>query len=366
LYYKYLGCIGIVADSRRLGYNKLQVTNLPDAKKIGQIINSATKVVVVQADNPDVDSLASALALEAILEEQGKQVLLYCGVDIPSYLHYLPGWGRVAKDMPRSFDASIIIDTSSDSLLEQLGKNGAKAWLASKPVIVIDHHATDATITFASVICNYPAVATAEIVYELANKLKWPLDKQTKELLAMGILSDSLGLMSQSTSARSIHIIGELVEAGVNLAELESLRRETLRKDAELIHYKGELLQRVEFYGDNRVAIVSIPWDEIEEYSPLYNPSMLVIDDMRLAKGTDIAIAFKIYKDGKVTAKIRCNYGYGIADKLAEHFGGGGHPMASGFKITDGRGYQDIKRETIDLAIKLLMDIEQEKANESR
>lgn len=341
------------------------MTRIAEAKKISEILKGAKKIVVVQADNPDVDSLASSLALEAILEDQGKQVLLYCGVDIPSYLHYLPGWGRVANDMPKSFDASIIIDTSSDSLLEKLDKNGAKSWLAAKPVIVIDHHATEATITFATVICNYPAVASAEIIYELAGKLKWSLDKQTKELLAMGILSDSLGLMSQSTTARSIHIIGELVEAGVNLAELESLRRETLRRDVELIHYKGELLQRVEFYGDNRVAIVSIPWDEIEKYSPLYNPSMLVIDDMRLAKGTDIAIAFKLYKDGKVTAKIRCNYGYGIANKLAEHFGGGGHPMASGFKITDGRSYEDIKSETVEMAVKLLKDIEQEKAHET-
>ena len=341
------------------------MTNLPEAQKISEIIDAAQKIVIVQADNPDVDSLASSLALEAILEDQGKQILLYCGVDIPSYLHYLPGWGRVVKDMPKSFDASIIVDTSSDSLLEQLGKNGAKSWLASKPVIIIDHHATDATISFATVICNYPAVATAEIIYELADKLKWPLDKQTNELPAMGILSDSLGLMSQSTSSRSIHIIGELVEAGVNLAELESLRRETLRRDVELIHYKGELLQRVEYYGDNRVAIVSIPWEEIEKYSPHYNPSMLVIDDMRLAKGTDIAIAFKLYKDGKVTAKIRCNYGYGIADKLAEHFGGGGHPMASGFKITDGRSYENIKSETIDLAVKLLKKIEQDRANEA-
>lgn len=342
------------------------MTDIVEARKIKDIVGKAKKVVVVQADNPDVDSLASALALEAILEDQGKQVVLYCGVDLPSYLHYLPGWGRVVKDMPKQFDISVIVDTSSASLLEQLDKNGVRPWLASKPAIVIDHHATEATITFATVICNYPAVATTEIIYELASELQWPLDKQTSELLAMGILSDSLGLVSQSTTARSIHIIGELVDAGVNLAELESLRRETMRRDVELIHYKGELLQRVEFYGDNRIAIVSIPWEEIEKYSPHYNPSMLVIDDMRLAKGTDIAIAFKLYKDGKVTAKIRCNYGYGIADRLAEHFGGGGHSMASGFKVTDGRSYEDIKSETIDLATKLLKDIEQEMANESR
>lgn len=345
-----------------LGYNRIQMTNLPDAKKISQIIDLATVVVVVQADNPDVDSLASSLALEAILESQGKKVTLYCGVDLPSYLHYLPGWGRVSRDMPKQFDSSIIVDTSSDSLLQQLDKSGAKAWLAAKPSIILDHHTTDATINFAKAVCSYPAVATAEIVYELATAFKWQLDKETKELLAMGILSDSLGLMSQSTTARSIHIIGELVEGGVNLAQLESLRRETLRRDPELIHYKGRLLERVEFQAAGRVAIVTIPWEEIEKYSPSYNPSMLVIDDMRLARGTDVAIAFKLYKDGKITAKIRCNFGFGIANKLAEHFGGGGHPLASGFKITDGRSYENVKKECLDVAVKLLDDIERETA----
>ena len=226
----------------------------------------------------------------------------------------------------------------------------------------MDHHATDATIGFADVLANYPAVATAEIIYELAGQFKWKLDKNTKEFLAMGILSDSLGLMSQSTTARSIHIIGELVEGGVNLAELESMRRETLRRDPELIHYKGRLLQRVEFQVDNKVAMVAIPWEEIEKYSSSYNPSMLVIDDMRLAKGTNVAIAFKLYKDSKITAKIRCNYGYAIANKLAEHFGGGGHPLASGFKITDGRSFDDIKAETIKVTAQLLDELEQKNA----
>jgi phosphoesterase RecJ-like protein len=77
---------------------------------------------------------------------------------------------------------------------------------------------------------------------------------------------------------------------------------------------------------------------------------------MRLAIGTEIAVAFKIYKDGKVTAKIRANFGKPIADKLAEHFGGGGHKYAAGFKITNGRSYDDIKSEVINYASKLLED----------
>ena len=92
---------------------------------------------------------------------------------------------------------------------------------------------------------------------------------------------------------------------------------------------------------------------------------MLAIDDMRLARGTEVAVCFKLYKDGKITAKIRCNYGWGIADKLAENFGGGGHPLAAGFKITDGRNYEQLKDEVIAKASQLLAEIEQKSANET-
>lgn len=341
------------------------MTNYPEAEDIRRIVDEAQTILIIQADNPDVDSVASALALESILGDLGKDVQLYCGVDIPSYLHYLPGWGRISKEVPKKFDASIIVDTASDALLEQLSKSGAKNWVAARPSVILDHHSTEATIGFATVTCIQSAVATAEIIHELANQLKWPITQPARDLIAVAILSDSLGLMSTATTARSIHIIAELVEQGVSLPQLESARRETLRRAPELIHYKGELLKRVEFHADDRIATLSIPWEEIERYSPLYNPSMLVIDDMRLGKNTEVAIAFKIYRDGKITAKIRCNYGWGIADKLAEHFGGGGHPLAAGFKLTDGRPFGDVKSETIKIASKLLDEIEKETANEA-
>jgi phosphoesterase RecJ-like protein len=329
----------------------------PETDEITEIIKNAASIVIVQADNPDADSLASALALEQILGDLGKQVHLYCGVSLPSYLYYLPGADRVFTELPKQFDASIIVDTSSDSLLEQLDKNGSKSWLAAKPSIIIDHHATEPTISFAKVICNHKAVATGEIIYELSTQLGWQINQQAKELITYAILSDSLGLMSQATTSRSIRIIAELVEQGVNLAELDNARRDSMRREPELIHYKGRLLERVEFYSEDRIATITIPWEEIEKYSPLYNPPMLVIDDMRLARDTAIAIAFKLYKDGKVTAKIRSNYGAAIAGKLAEHMGGGGHAYAAGFKITSGKAYEDIKSETIKYAEELLNQI---------
>lgn len=330
-----------------------------------QVLDKANKIVVIQADNPDGDSLASALALEQILGDLGKDPVLYCGVDIPTYLRYLPGWDRVSKELPGQFDASIIVDTSAIGLLETLEGNKQVGWLASKPAVVIDHHAVENSISFASVVINEPAVATGEIIYEIAKEFGWELNHTAKEMLAISILADSLGLISEGTTARSIHIIAELVDGGVKLAELENARREMMRKSPELTRYKGELLQRVEYFANNRIATITIPWEEIEKYSHAYNPSMLVLDDMRLTENTDIAIAFKTYRDSRVTAKIRCNFGKTIGAKLAEHFGGGGHPYASGFKVTDGRPFNEVKSECIQKATELLDNLNKGASDET-
>lgn len=330
--------------------------------KLKSLIDQAEHIVIVQADNPDGDSLASSLALEGILEDLGKKVSLYCGVQVPTYLRHLDGWDRVNIDLPHQFDLSIIVDTSSDSLLGHLQTTGQKHWLASKPCIIIDHHPVENTIGFATVNYNQTAVATSEIIYELAKDFNWPLSQASCEFIAVSILADSLGLMSGATTARSIHIIAELVERGVQLAELENRRREMMRKSPAIAAYKGQLLQRIKYAAGGRVAHITIPWSEIEQYSPEYNPSILVLDEMRLITGVDVAIAFKEYPDGKITGKIRCNYGFGIGNKLASEFGGGGHDYTSGFKVSDKRSFEAVKDQCLTKAGELLDEIEAQKA----
>ncbi|HSX36298.1 MAG TPA: DHH family phosphoesterase [Patescibacteria group bacterium] len=337
----------------------------PEATQIAEILGAARRVVILQADNPDGDSLCSALALEQIIGDMGKEPYLYCGVDTPGYLTYLPGWDRVNKELPHQFDASIIVDTSADSLFGHLERSGQKGWLRTKPCILIDHHPVENTVDFADVVCNQTAVATGEVIYELAQQLSWPLNQSTREILACAILADSLGLATEATSARSIHIMGELVEQGVSIAALDQRRRAMMHKSPELVRYKGELLQRIEYSAADRVASITIPWEEIVQYSPQYNPSVLVLDDMRNTTNTRIAIAFKTYSDGHMTAKIRANYGSPIAGKLAEHFGGGGHPYSSGFKLPTGRPFNEIKSECISLATELLDNLDKEPSDEA-
>jgi nanoRNase/pAp phosphatase (c-di-AMP/oligoRNAs hydrolase) len=81
---------------------------------------------------------------------------------------------------------------------------------------------------------------------------------------------------------------------------------------------------------------------------------MLQVRDVRLS------IVFKQYDDGRVTAAIRANSGTPVAAKLAEHMGGGGHDYASGFKVTDGRPFNEIKSECLRYAEQLLTNSDQE------
>jgi phosphoesterase RecJ-like protein len=326
---------------------------------IAQLVDAATHIVVVQADNPDADSLGSALALEDLLAEQGKQVSLYCGVDIPTYLRYLTGWDRVEKQLPKQFDASIIVDASTYTLLDQLHKSGELNWLKTKPSVVLDHHATvEKQLDFATISRIDPDVAsTGELIYQLAKECDWPLTALAAEHLMTSILGDTQGLTNELTKANTYRVMADLTDLGASRPKLEELRRASSKMAQTIYAYKGRLLQRTEFAADGSIAHLTIPQAEINEFSPLYNPAALVQFDMLQVKDVRLSIVFKTYDDGHVTAAIRANSGAPVAAKLAEALGGGGHDYASGFKTEPGSDFDSIKQGCLQTAQDLLMEL---------
>ena len=302
-------------------------------KNAVRLINEAKKIIVVQAENPDGDSVASSLALEEILGDLGKQVVMYCPVDIPKYLRYIIGWDRVVSDFDTSADLAIIVDTSSDVLLSKvLETRGVRHYLESHPVLVIDHHTTKSTLTFDHEMLSIDtAISTSEVIYKLAKDSEWNVNSQAAEHLLAAQLADSLGLSTQTVTPESYRIASELTELGAHVANIEERRREYMKKSPEILKYKGELLGRIEYFLDNKLAVVHIPWEEIQAYSDQYNPTVLVLDEMRLVEGVQIAVGIKTYPDGKLTGKLRSNKP--VSEQVAGYFGGGGHQYAAGFRV---------------------------------
>lgn len=326
-----------------------------------KLIDEATTVVVIQADNPDADSLGSALALEQILHDLDKKPSLYCGVDIPDYLKHMPGWDRVSKDMPSVFELSIIVDTGAISLLEKLESSPMRGWVASRPCLVLDHHGDVlCDIPYATVAINDSSkVSTGELIYDLAGSLKWSVNLEAKTLIMSSILADSQGLTTENTTANSYRVMADLVEAGVNRPKLEELRRAYNKMPPSIFQYKAELITRTELLLDGRLAFVVIPQDEINRYSPLYNPNALIQSEHLQIEGVVVSVSLKTYQGGRVTAAIRCGLGAPIAAKLASYFKGDGHAYAAGFKI-ENSSLEVVKKNIIDQVTTLLGGLEGE------
>ena len=316
-----------------------------------QIIQSAKRIVVIQAENPDGDSLGSSIALEEVLSELGKEVILYCPVHIPRYLHYIRGWDRVQHDTPAQADAAIIVDTNAEVLLgKALEAAGMRHFLATHPVVVIDHHTAEPTLQFDHTMVAEPAVATGTLLYTLFTRAGWAINPQAAESLLIALMSDSLGLTTPNTTARDFHIAGELTSLGASNAAIEQRRRDFMKKSPEILAYKGELIERIEYLLDGQLALVHVPWEEIQRYSDAYNPGALIGDELRLVEGVALSCVIKTYPDGKLTARLRGNLP--IADTVAGFFGGGGHPYAAGFRVYE--EYEQIVRELVEATSRAL------------
>ena len=326
-------------------------------ERVKTLVDSATSVVVIQAENPDGDSLGSSLALEEIMSELGKDVSMYCPVDIPKYLRYIQGWDRVTSDFNSKADLAIIVDTSADVLLgKALETPGIRAFLETHPVLVFDHHITKSTLSFNHELISSDVVATGELILDIASELDWPVTEQAAENMLIAIMSDSLGLTTQNTTAKTFESAAKLTKLGASNSAIELRRREYMKKSPEILAYKGELIGRIEYYLEGKLGFVHIPWEDIREYSDQYNPSMLVLDEMRLVEGVEVTCAIKTYPDGKVTGKIRANMP--VADVIAGYFGGGGHAYAAGFRAYD--SYDTIVKELLTAAQKAIAEYEPE------
>ena len=305
------------------------------------------KICVIQAENPDGDSMGSAMALDFLLGDI--KISLYCPVDVPKYLRYFRDWSRVSNEFDFKADGYIIVDTSAEVLLSKLlGDPAIRNRLYSAPVLVIDHHETPDDLTFPHESITEIRPACAEVIYRIARSEGLEINLDAAEAIFQGILSDTLGLTSTSVTDETFEVAAELTRLGADVSTLEERRREYMKKTPRILDFKADLIKRIEYSLDGALATVHIPWEDIREYSDEYNPNVLILEEMRLVEGVRVAIAIKTYPDGKVTGKIRTTSDAPIAKEIAGYFGGGGHPQAAGFRTYD-TTYEEVLRELIKI-----------------
>lgn len=328
--------------------------------KFTDFIRNKQRICIIQAENPDGDSLGSAIALDYIL--QNSENRLYCPVDIPRYLHYFADWSRVENEFDYLADGYIIVDTAAGILLSKLLDDAAiRNCLYNKPVLVLDHHETEDDLDFSHEAIIETLPACADLIFRIAKDQQLEIPVEAAKAIYAAISSDTLGLVSPSVTADTMRTMANLIELGVNPAELDETRREFMKKSPRILDYKADLIKKIDYALDGALATVHIPFEDIQRYSDEYNPNVLILEELRLVQGVAVAVSIKTYPDGKVTGKVRTSLP--IADKVAGYFGGGGHPYAAGFRTYD-TSYDEVVADLVEVVSRLMEEsnVEREQA----
>ena len=312
-------------------------------EQLSQLVAQAQTILLLQPEKPDGDSIGSTRALEEILGDLGKTTHMYCYDQVPEYLRYLPGWDRISSKFPADFDLAILVDTGSPSMLSRTFEKYAKQ-LSSRPFVLIDHHGSREPMPFELLeIIDPSAAACGEQIYHLASQLGWTINQEAADVMTHAILSDTQNLTLPNVTAATVQTVANLVKQGVNLNKIHQAYRAKDVMRPEVLDLKGKLLERVEYFLDGQLAVVTVTPMEMAVYAELHDPADLVIYELRNVAGV---VASAVIRDYGTKIKVSLRSSRAIAAPVAAKFGGGGHPQAAGFRV-DEKPAAEVKKELI-------------------
>lgn len=327
-----------------------------------KLINEAKKILVLQPDVPqiDPDSLRSALALGGILEELGKEVVYYLSAELPKVFQIIPGSDKFTQEFPENYDVSILVDCGS--VAGQLPQTLPRFTNPERkqPFVIVDHHANRVETPFETLdVINPEAVSVGEVIYEIAKELGWPIGAEVAEHLIWSMMEDS------SLEGSEFLALSENYETLVAVGELAKISKISVKdffmKDEEarslpfvLFNEKRKMLDRIEFYNGNRVALLFVTKEEekIFKEAGLDSPGYMVRPEIRKIREVELTVVMTATEDRKYRGSARSKVTK-AAVELARHFEGGGHDTAAGFVI-EGRGEDQVRSEIVAECAKII------------
>jgi len=295
-------------------------------KNIEDVLLNAKKVAIAGHIRPDGDCIGSCTALYMYLNECRNNLGLE-RVDV-----YLEPFGeefnilsgteniRHTCDNDEVYDVFISLDSSSP---DRLGF-AIKYFESAKKRICIDHHITN--VFFADI--NHvvaDASSTCEVLYNLMDNNR--ITKEIAKSLYIGIVHDTGMFKNSSTSDKTMEIAAGLIRKGIDFTRL--IDETFIQKTYMQLQIMGRCLMESMVLLDGKVIVSSIERKVLDFYGASFTDLNGIIDQLRTAKGCEVAIFIYETNDNEHKVSLRSN---GIVDvsKIAYHFGGGGHIKAAG------------------------------------
>ncbi len=299
-------------------------------KTIADAIRSADQIAVACHLRPDGDAIGSIVGLARSLALAGKHVRVLSEDGVPWNLVFLPFTDIVEKSAaePLELDVAIALDTATK---ERLGERTLRAFSDASLLINIDHHGTNPRYGHLNHV-DTSAPATGQIVYELLTSHEFPMDDAVRENLFAAISTDTGSFQYSSTAPRTHRIVAEMMEAGLDTSILaQKLYQEHPLRRVQL---QKALLNEMKLCAEGRIASWALTHETQRAVEMDAGDTEGLIDSLRTIQGVVAAVMFEETSEGKVRVSARSKDARLDVSKVCAEFGGGGHRMAAGARLS--------------------------------
>lgn len=321
---------------------KVTASNNITINGIRKVLERNDNFLVFMHENPDSDTIGSALALVLTLRSVGKRAYMACCDKIPQSLMFLTDGERCfgIEDLPGDFTPKFLISVDIASP-NQLGKYH---YLAAKIDLALDHHSCHDDLACYRFV-DSGAGACAEIIYRVINRMiQGKIPEKTASLLYAALAADTGGFRYANTTPYTHKIAAKLIECGAN--HFQICRNLFEMKSKTALAAEAFAMENVKYLCGGKISYVRITEADKERCGFEDEDTYDVINVIRRVEGVKVAILARERTPGVYKISTRSTGDIDMA-KICAMFGGGGHAGAAGCSVAEG----DVD-ETVDKIIK--------------
>ena len=305
-----------------------------DVAAVADAIRSHDRFLLVTHENPDGDALGSIIATKLALDQLGKDSVMYLYGDapLPTEYSFMP-LADLRRRLPDDWRERVLIalDCANES---RLGPDPEP--LVGAPLVIdIDHHHDNSRFGGVNLI-DPNASSTGEVLRDVFAVLGVELTPDIAEALYIALVTDTGRFQYSNTTAKSLRLAAELVEAGADIHRIFRGVYETVQ--FAKLKLLARALERAQIYDGGRLVVSYLVRSDFTDIGAAEAYSEGIIDSLRAVEGADMAALIREppRSDGpKRRISLRSSNDELDVSAIARKSGGGGHRQAAGFSSDD-------------------------------
>lgn len=321
-----------------------------EAKRIAEFIKNNDNFVIAGHINADGDAISASLACAQVLEKLNKNYKIMLDDVVPDRRYnFLKKFDEIVcarDDIDFKADAAIMCDTPT---VERLG--AVSKYLPDFDHIVkIDHHPNEEVFGKYSWV-DTDSSSTTCLIYQVFEELDITYDKDLAQTILSGIMFDTGRFSYQNTRSIDFLIASKMTEYGAETAySYKKIFSETSLSALKTI---GKGLKELETFYDNQIGIIHLNLAETSRNPPGEIEELAAFTTA--VRGTHVGVFIREVSQGFFKVSLRSKDEVNV-NKIAAHFGGGGHIKASGCRI-EANTYEDVKALLLEQFEKQLKEL---------